>query len=386
MDKKIILTSGLALFAMFFGAGNIIFPLALGAQAGHQLPYVMAAFLLAGIGLPFLGLFAASLYEGNYYNLFSKLGRIPAFLVITFLILIIGPIFAAPRTASVSYHTLHPYLPHFFQSAYVFSALYCGLIFLCTFKHKKIVDIIGKLLSPIKLILFSILILVGLFSQGAYVDHANTITTSIKQGLVNGYSTMDLLAAFFFCSVICQHILAKARVQGIKDPRVIIRIFLLACLVGAVLLAFVYTGFMLVAAKHAAYLQQTETAEIIMVISKIVLGHFGSLFVCICVGFACLVTAIALTEVSTAYFYERIFKKKIPRVMCLLGTLLSIYIMSIVGFSEIMKIVLPILEVLYPALILYCLYIITINLIKMRKISSESFEKTNELTTMEEVQ
>lgn len=372
MNKKIIFTSGLALFAMFFGAGNIIFPLALGAKAGDHFIYVIAAFLVAGIGLPILGLFTASLYEGNYYNLFSKLGKIPSFLLITFLILIIGPLFGAPRTETVSYHTLNPFLPTLLQNPFVFSALYCFLIFLCTYKQTRIVDIIGKILSPIKLLLFSILIIVGLSLHASPIESEQTMLSSIKLGLVNGYSTMDLLASFFFSSVICQHILSKSRSSGIKDPTAIIRVFLYACLVGAGLLAFVYTGFMLVAAKHAAYLQQAETADMIMIISKVVLGGFGSLFVCVCVGFACLVTAIALTEVSTGYFYDQIFRQKIPRLACLVGTLTFIYGMSIIGFSGIMKIALPILEVLYPALIVFCLFSITVTLYSMRKMNREA--------------
>lgn len=368
MNKKIIITSGLALFAMFFGAGNIIYPLELGAQAGSHIGYVAAAFLVSAIGLPLLGLFATSLYQGDYWAFFNRLGKIPAFLLITFLILIIGPLFAIPRTETITFHTLEPFLPNGLNNTYVFSAIYCAIVFLMTVRHSKVVDIIGHFLSPIKLVLFVILIIAGITTAHTPIENTNTVMSSIKLGLVDGYSTMDLLAAFFFCSVVCNSIFAKTQSQGIKDPRVIIKIFLQSCLVGGLLLGFVYIGFMLLAFCHADELQGVATAQMITTISNVVLGKLGSLFVGICVSFACVVTAIALTDVASSFFYEQLFKKKFSRTTCLVGTIAMIYAMSIVGFSGIMTIALPILEVLYPALIIFCVINIVLQLYAFNKV------------------
>src|SRR5262245_13074557 len=129
MSNKIVLTTGLALFAMFFGAGNIIYPLALGAHAGGHFLEVLLPFLLTGVGLPFLGLFSTSVNQGNYWSFFSRLGKIPSFLLISFLILFIGPLFAIPRTETVTYHTLQPYLSGISANPYMFSLLYCVLLF-----------------------------------------------------------------------------------------------------------------------------------------------------------------------------------------------------------------------------------------------------------------
>lgn len=354
MTKKIIITSGLALFAMFFGAGNIIYPLALGAQAGSHIWYVVGAFLVSGIGLPFLGLFATSLYQGNYWAFFDRLGKIPAFLVIAFLILIIGPLFGAPRTETVTYHTLQPFLNSTLNNPYLFSAIYCLALFALTYRHTKIVDIIGRILSPIKLILFLILIVVGLTGSHTILENKDTILSSVKLGLVDGYSTMDLIAAVFFCTIVSQSITAKAKACGITNSRAIVKIFLLSCLVGGTLLSVVYIGFMLLALCHATELQGVNTAQMIVIISNLVLGKFGSLFVGICVSFACLVTAIALTEITTEFLHTKIIVKKVSRTICLIITITSIYAMSIVGFAGIMKMALPILEVLYPILIIYC--------------------------------
>lgn len=367
MTKKIIATSGLALFAMFFGAGNIIYPLDLGAHAGNHIPYVLGAFLISGIGLPFLGLFATSLYNGDYWAFFSRLGKLPAFLLITFLILTIGPFIATPRTETVAFHTLQPFLPTGLSNPYVFSLLYCITIFCFTYQNTKVIDIIGRFLSPFKLSLFAILIVTGLLSANAIQINPEPISTSIVTGLVDGYSTMDLLATFFFCSVVYRNILLKAKCAGITDQKTISRIFLYSCIVGAGILACVYVGFMLLALCHADQLQGVGTAQMIVAVSNLILGKFGSLFVGFCVAFACLVTAIALTEVTTSFVHEHVLLQRVPRLTCLLGTIFIIFCMSNLGFSGIMNFALPILEVLYPGLIFYCIINISFKLFSSRK-------------------
>jgi LIVCS family branched-chain amino acid:cation transporter len=371
MNRKIIITNGLALFAMFFGAGNIIYPLELGALAGNHALYVLTAFLISGIGLPFLGLFATCLYHGDYWNFFSRLGKIPAFMLITFLIITIGPFIATPRTETVAYHTLYPYLPNGLNHSYIFSLIYCAFIFVLSYRHTKVIDLIGRFLSPIKLILFTVLITAGLMTANPIMTNPNSVMSSIQLGLVDGYSTMDLLATFFFCSVVYKNILLKAKIIGITEPKETIKIFISSCLVGASVLAIVYVGFMLIALFHASELQGVDTAQMILAVSHLVLGQFGALFVGICVSFACLVTAIALTEVTTNFFYEHVFLKKIPRLACLLTTIGTVYVMSILGFSAIMTMAIPILKVLYPALIIYCLINITLKLIEKNVIEED---------------
>ena len=263
--------------------------------------------------------------------------------------------FAIPRTEAVTYHTLQSFLPASIDNPYLFSGIYCLALFLLTCRHRKVIDVIGRILSPIKLVLFGILIVAGLTGSHEILANKNSIAASVKLGLLDGYSTMDLLATFFFCTVVYRSIVLKAKYVGITDPKETIKIFLYSCFIGAGILGLVYIGFMFLAFSHANQLQGVETAEMIFAISNLVLGKFGSIFVGICVSFACLVTAIALTEVATSFFYEQIFKKKISRTVCLFSTIATVYIMSILGFTSIMKIATPILEVLYPALIVYCI-------------------------------
>lgn len=367
-QTKIALTTGLALFAMFFGAGNLVFPLAIGAHSGTHLLIGWIGFMVAGVGLPFLGLFAVSLYQGNYWKFFKILGKPLSFAVVTFIILIIGPLFAAPRTEDITYGTLQPFLPQSLNAP-VFSLMYFVGIFLLSFRHTMVVDIIGRFISPVKLIAFITLIIASLLSASALLPAKVSALHVIDHSLSIGYDTMDLLAAFFFCHVAYKNTVNKCAKLGITDEHSLMTITLKACLIGAFFIGLVYTGFMLSAATHAAALQNVSTPALINRLSHVVLGNFGSLFVCVCVTLACIATATALAVVSSNFFYKSIFRRKLPHTVCLLLVLAVMYTMSILGFNDIMAIATPILSVLYPCLIILCLVNIA------RKLRKPSFKK-----------
>jgi LIVCS family branched-chain amino acid:cation transporter len=367
-ETKIALTAGLALFAMFFGAGNLIFPLAIGVHSGSHLFVAWVGFVLAGVGLPFLGLFAVSLYGGNYWAFFNTLGKHLSFIVVTFIILILGPLFGTPRTEDITYGTLQPFLPHMLNNN-IFSALYFIVIFVLSYKHTLVVDIIGRFISPVKLVAFITLIIASLITASALLPAHHTAMHTLSHSLSTGYGTMDLLAAFFFCNVAYRSIVHKCKAIGMEDQHSIMKVTLKACLIGAFLILVIYTGFMLSAGTHAAALQNIATPALINRLSDIVLGNFGSLFVCVCVTLACIATAVALVTVSTKFFYKAIFRRKIPRLACLLMVLAAMYMMSILGFDRIMAIALPILNVLYPCIIALCVLNI------FRKLRSPEFKK-----------
>ena len=119
---------------------------------------------------------------------------------------------------------------------------------------------------------------------------------------------------------------------------------------------WLYIGLALIAYRHSMALQHVQTAAMVSGISQVVLGHYGALFVCACVFLACLATATALTEVSTVYFYEMVFREAIPKNVCLITILIVMVAMSVIGFNGIMRLALPILNYLYPCLILLCFY------------------------------
>lgn len=364
-QRNITITTGLAIFAMFFGAGNMVFPILLGAHAGHHLLAAWLGFMLAGVGIPFGGLFIMMLYRGDYWQFTRILSRPISFFVITFILLIIGPLVGAPRTEDITYQSLAPFFPSETHRRLV-GIVYFLLVFAASYRHELVVDIIGKFISPLKLLALSILIITGLMTMHQLVPMHQPTLHIFTHSLSVGYGTMDLLAAIFFCHVAYRNIVHKCHQIKIHDKQIIRNIALKACGLGALLIGIIYSGFMFAAAGHAQGLMHVPTAGLISQLSLEALGNYGTVFVAICVSLACLGTAIALTVVSTHFLYRTVLQRRIPKLICLLFILSWMYGMSMLGFDGIMRIATPILNVLYPALILLCL----VNLYRIKKSSN----------------
>jgi len=183
-----------------------------------------------------------------------------------------------------------------------------------------------------------------------------------------GYGTMDLLAAFFFCSVAYKNVVNKCQMAGATSQKMVVRIMLISCLIGAALISLVYTGFVYAAASHAEALRFIPTEGLIGAIAHITLGQYGTVFMGACVAVACLATGTTLAEVTTEYLFHNVFRGKLPRMVCLLMVMVMMAFMSILGFGGIMKIAGPILNVVYPAVIVFCIVNIILKLMS-RKVS-----------------
>ena len=341
---------GFALFAMFFGAGNMVFPLFLGANAGAHIFIVAIIFIIIGVGTPLLGLISTAMFHGNYWDFFGRLGKLPAYLIITFIILIIGPLSAAPRTEVITYQSLLPFLPKTFTSPIIFSLIFCFITFLCAYRENKIVDIIGYKITPIKLSCFVFLILAAIFSSANTLKLTPSFSTIAYQAVSMGYGTMDLLGAFFF-STIAVRAITSHNAELTMQRQALIR----ANIIAGVLLGLIYLGFMFAAYFHAASLQNLSPDQLIHNIAGIVLGKFGAFFVGICVTFACLATSIALADVTSTYLYDIVVLQTLSRLTCMLIVLVIMFFMTQLGFSGIMSFAYPLLKILYPALITLCL-------------------------------
>lgn len=352
-ENKIVITTGLALFAMFFGAGNILFPLYLGANAGQNIGITTLGFLIAGVGVPFLGLMAASLFDGNYHAFFARLGKIPGFLMMTFLIIIIGPLGALPRTEVTTFYALQPYLPNFLDNNALFSLIYCGIVFLLAYREAKIVEILGLFLSPVKIISFTALVVLGFIYAEPSLPSPLTTLEAFDKAIINGYNTMDLLGAIFFCAVAFKAIKLATKHNATLNPTAMT---IKSCILGACITGAVYIGFMWIAHAHAASLQGLPEEQMISAISRVVLGKFGGLFVCVSVSFACIATALALSDVCTLYLYEEVFNKHVSKIACLSMVILLTYLMTNIGFQGILNFTVPILHIVYPALIVLCIF------------------------------
>lgn len=346
-----IITTGLAMFSMYFGAGNVIFPLSLGQYAQDKNFYAIIGFIITAVGVPFIGLLSMTLFNGNYKHFFERIGKVPGFIVALLIMALIGPFGAAPRLITVSYATVS--MSWDGLSLMTFSILSSILIFLLTFRKSRILDILGYFLTPVLLISLAIIIVKGLLSADPMVATDRSVFDAFYNGLESGYMTMDLAASLFFASIVLGCLENEgARKNDHKDYRNVIFMTLKAGIIGVSLLAITYAGFSYVAAYHNAGLEGISADRLLGTLAINILGPYASLIAIVAVTLACLTTAIALAVVFTEYLHYDIFNEKVGYLPCLVGTLIVNCLVSIQGFSAIANFLTPILIMSYPALIM----------------------------------
>lgn len=344
-----IIAAGMAIFAMYFGAGNIIFPLAMGKVALDKSPFALAGLLLTAVLLPFLGLVTMLLYQGKIRPFFGRLGKIPGFFLAIFTIALLGPLGCAPRCIALAFSTCALSFPHL--SLNLFSALACLLIFFFVIHKGSLLNLIGYVLSPFKIGLLLLIVLIGFIKapEMAILSTPDSNGALLFYGLKQGYNTMDLLGSFFFAPVLLSSIAGRYELESK-------RFFLKACLIGGALLSLVYVGFCYLTYLYASELATTPTDQLLAAIAFKVLGVKGGFIVMLTVSVACLTTAIALIAAFSNFIHTELFSNKVPYLVVVLFSLLLTYGLSIVGFQGIVALLMPILEYAYPVLIALTLY------------------------------
>lgn len=351
--KSQSLAIGLAMFSMFFGAGNIIFPLALGQFAGDKNVYAMSGLILTAAIMPIMGVIAMILFDGNYRQFFGRLGKVPGFLLSFLIISLLGPLGSTPRCIALSYTTLNSaLLNHSFQglSPILFSAIACGIIFLFTVRKNHILTLLGWVLTPALLGSLIAIIIFGIMTAPDLqkVDEAKSLM--FLHGLKEGYNTMDLLAAFFFSSTIL-NILRMRLSPEETTSRGYVRAAYRASVIGAFLLAAIYIGFSYLAAFHGSELNIAGKDELLGAIAMKIAGANAGILVCITIALACLTTAIALISAFTDFLQTQVFNQKISYEITLIGALLLTFAISTLNFTGISTFLGPILQICYPGLI-----------------------------------
>lgn len=198
--KSEVFTTGLAIFSMFFGAGNLMFPIKVGVLAGENLAWGIAGLLITALLLPLAGLIAIILFEGDYKAFFNRLGKIPGFLLVSLCMLIIGPLIAMPRIVTLSYTMIEPFMPA--MPLYIFTVIFLAATFFATYKENKIIDILGYIVSPLLLVSLGIIIIKGLFTGTATTITDQTKLQVFWNSLKTGYQTLDLLGGIFFAAIV----------------------------------------------------------------------------------------------------------------------------------------------------------------------------------------
>lgn len=347
-NKVNIIATGLAMFSMFFGAGNVVFPLLVGIDTTDQNFYAILGLLITAVGVPFLGLISMTLFDGDYKTYFNRIGKVPGFIVAALIMGLIGPFGALPRCIALSYSTTEMFFPG--MSLELFSLISCVVIFLLTFKKNQIVDILGYYLTPLLLLSLAIIIVKGIIFSPSSPASDLSPNEAFSLGFFQGYQTMDLLGAFFFSSVVIACLKPDQMSEEGKHRR-ILKLMGQASIIGAVLLSVIYIGFSYVSAFNADSLIGTDKDKILGQASLLILGPTAGILSSIAVALACLTTAIALACVFAEFLHYDITFGKVGYIPSLIITLVISYFVSIMNFNQIVAFLAPVLEILYPALI-----------------------------------
>ncbi len=351
-----VVTTGLAIFSMLFGAGNLLYPLLVGMYSGSQTVVGIMAFMITAVLLPLLGLIVMILFDGDYEAFFNRLGTSTGKAITMLCMIIIGPGLVIPRIVTLSHVMMTPFLPGEFLttitplSSLAFALIFLGITFLCTYRESSIVDLLGNLISPVLLIALGIVIVKGLFGTFAIAYNGQPMVNIITDNLLRGYETLDLIGAIFFSSIIV-NILRKTlgdSYEQKKSKR--IALGFKAGLLGVSLLALVYCGMAFLGAAYSVGLTPAAST-LFREISLRILGNKAAIIVGITVFMACLSTAIALSAVVTDYLRHEL-RNKIAYIPALILVLLSCIPLSIFGLESVLKITGgPLTYIGYPVLI-----------------------------------
>lgn len=333
-------TAGFALFSMFFGAGNLIFPLLIGKSVGDNWMYATIGLGLTAVLVPFLGLAGMVFFDADYHKFFGRLGRVPGYLLLLLLQLILGPFGVIPRLFTLMHAITKPY---FFDIPLFYYSLIAGVIvFLCTVRKQNIIALLGIVLTPVLLLSLLGLFFSGLISPSTHYNTEVTPWTSFLEGLLGGYHTMDLIAAFLFATVILPYFKNDSHSRQLLS----------SSLIAAGLLLFTYVGLSYISAYHGlSHGDLLPSEELLGNIAVKLLGPVGSFTAAMAVVTACLTTAISLSSIFADYLQKDLLQGKISTTLSLVITLAIAVGFANLGFTGISAFLSPILQIVYPGLI-----------------------------------
>lgn len=354
MNRKKLVTDsivvGFALFAMFFGAGNVVFPPYIGMHAGEQWANGFLFYFIADIGLALVAMFAI-LHAGGADNITGRIGHVASKVLMCAVILCIGPMVAIPRTAAT---TLEMSVTPFFSgiSPVVFSIIFFAVILLLSIKQSAVIDIVGKILTPALLIGLLILIVKGFVSPiGDIVDTGVSASEVTVNGIKSGYQTMDVLAAMAFGIII----LSSADEKGYTDSKSAAKMIGIAAALSGVLLMIVYFGLTyLGATASTVFTTDISRANLVIGIVELLLGKAGLIIFAIVIALACITTAVALVS-SAASFFAKLANDKISYSVFVVVICVSSAVISNLGLDMIIAIATPVLDIVYPPMLVLIL-------------------------------
>ncbi|KRK65126.1 branched-chain amino acid transport protein [Companilactobacillus tucceti DSM 20183] len=348
---------GSMLFGLFFGAGNLIFPVFLGQQAGSHVILAIIGFLIAGIGLPLLGVAGMGMTRSeNVFELAQKVNRPYAYGFTILLYLTIGPFFATPRLATSSFQMgIAPFIGHGNEKLVlaVFSVIFFLTAWFFARKPSKLMTYVGKWLTPMFLILLGILIVVALIKPMgdlSFQPNKSYVGSPIFSGFTEGYNTMDALASLAFGSIVVDAI----KNLGITEPTQIAKDTIKSGVISVILMGAIYSLLALIGTMSLGQFSRAENGGVTLAqIFNYYFGSFGSILLALIVIIACLKTAIGLIS-AFGESINNMFPKLSYKLLIIFASVIPC-IFANVGLTNIIKYSTPVLMFIYPLAIVLIL-------------------------------
>ncbi|MDO5531499.1 branched-chain amino acid transport system II carrier protein [Sutterella sp.] len=351
MDNKRFIAIGSMLFALFFGAGNLIFPAAMGQASGGNVGWALLGFCITGVGLPLLGIVAVG-FSGcrDLREVASRVSPMYGLFYTVVCYMAIGPCFAIPRTGTVSYEiAVAPFLgpdPSSWALP-IFLVFFLGFSYWLAASPSKLVDRIGKMLTPALLATLLVLIAMSFITPlGEFQEPSKayaTATVAAVQGVLDGYNTLDAIAALVFSTLVVNTV----REAGVTDPKHISGQVFKAGFIAALLLAVVYIFIAKIGAESVTAIGLKDTgAPILAESSQVLFGSFGAMLLAVIVLLACLTTSVGLLTCCAVFFMETTGRLKYRQWVALF-TVIS-YLIGLFGLKTIIVSTIPVLMFIYP--------------------------------------
>ena len=350
--RQRILVAG-TLFGMFFGAGNLIFPVHLGQLAGRNAVPAMIGFIITAVGIPILGVAAiGNTHSDGLQSLANKVGKGYGYIFTCLLYLTIGPFFAIPRCATTSFTTgIAPMVGEKMSEStvlFVFSLIFFALVLFFSLRPANITVWIGKIINPLFLVFLAVLVITALFGSETSVFHISPDpsyeTGALFSGFIEGYGTMDAIAGLAFGIVVIDII----RSMGVEEDSAVAKDVILSGTMTGILMAGIYIATIFMGAQSRGLFEISENGGIALAqIAGHYLGSVGSLVLALTITFACLKTSIGLVT-SCSDTFVRMFPKALSyKAWACIFTIFS-FAESNFGLSAIINYSLPVLMFLYP--------------------------------------
>ena len=345
--KKItdIIICGFALFAIFFGAGNLIFPPYLGVISGNNWGIANIAFLLSDPLLPILGVIVTALLGGQATDLGKRVSKHFSIIIGAISIILIGPLFAVPRTGATTHEI---FVQSFVPTApqWITSLIFFGLTLYIAIHSHTVIDAIGKYLTPILLVIL-LLVFIAAVIQPNSGFQTTTSAGLFSQSFKEGYQTMDALGAALMAGVVISDLTRRGYTEKKEQHQMMFGVGI----VSFILLALVYSSLTYAGATVSTVYDSTVQRPALLIgLIEQLLGSFGKVAMGIAVSFACLTTSVGLIT-TCGHYFSTLTNGKLEYKKIVVASVVLSFLLSLLGVDALLQLAVPVLSAIYPMVI-----------------------------------